>query len=92
VCKGGLRWCFEWAGSDVEMLALCSCSAGKFVRQRRFGVFAVVICCNHGLNALSHGSVMLCMLQGSREYIVVRLSHRGSVAASEKAGAGKRCV
>ena len=48
------------------------------------------MCCDHGPDALGCGCGMLYMLQGSREYIGVRLSHRGSVAASEKAGTGKR--
>ena len=77
-------------GSDVEMVALCSCLAGKRVSGRRFGAFEVVMCCNHGRDALGCGCGMFCMLQGSREYILVRLSRRGSVAASEKAGTGKR--
>jgi hypothetical protein len=46
------------------------------------------MCCDHGRDALGCGCGMLCMLHGSREYIGVRLSHRGSVAASEKAGTG----
>ena len=39
---------------------------------------------------VARGCGMSCMLQGSREYILARLSRRGSVAASEKAGTGKR--
>ena len=77
-------------GSDVEMFALCSCLAGKCVRERRFGAFGVVKCCNHGPDAVSCGCAMYCMLQGSREYILDRLSHRGSVVVSEKAGTGRR--
>ena len=77
-------------GSDVEMLALCLCLAGKCVRERRFGAFGVVKCCNHGPDAVSCGCAMYCMLQGSREYILDRLSHRGSVVVSEKAGTGRR--
>ena len=46
------------------------------------------MCCNHGRDALGCGCGMFCMLQGSREYILARLSRRGSVAASEKAGTG----
>ncbi len=42
------------------------------------------MCCDHGRDALGCCCGMLCMLHGSREYICVRLSHRGSVAASEK--------
>ena len=60
------------------------------MRERRLGAFGVVKCCNHGRDALGCGCGMFCMLQGSREYIGVRLSHRISVAASEKAGTGKR--
>ena len=48
------------------------------------------MCCNHGRDALGCGCGMFCMLPGSREYILARLSRRGSVAASEKAGTGKR--
>ena len=77
-------------GSDVEMLALCSCLAGKRVREKHFGAFEVMMCCNHGRDALGCGCGMFCMLQGSREYILVRLGRRGSVTASEKAGTGKR--
>ena len=77
-------------GFDVEMLALCSCLAGKRVRERRFGAFEVVMCCDHGRDALGWDCGMFCMLQGSREYILVRLGRRGSVAVSEKAVTGKR--
>ena len=77
-------------GSDVEMLALCSCLAGKCVREGCFGAFGVVKCCNHGPDALSCACAMYCMLQGSRKYILDRLSHRGSVVVSEKAGTGRQ--
>ena len=57
---------------------------------RRFGAFGVMKCCKHGPDALSCACAMFCMLQGSREYILDRLSHRGSVVVSEKAGTGKQ--
>ena len=44
----------------------------------------------HGPDALSCACAMYCMLQGSREYILGRLSHRGLVVVYEKAGAGRR--
>ena len=88
LCVQGKPALVFWMGSDVEMLALCSCLAGKRVWERRFGAFEVVMCCDHGRDALGCGCGMICMLQGSREYILARLSHRISVAASEKAGTG----
>ena len=42
-------------GSDIEMLALCLCLAGICVRERRFGAFGVVKCCNDGPDAVSCG-------------------------------------
>ena len=59
-------------------------------RGARFGAFGVVKWCNDGPDALSCACAMYCMLQGSREYILDRLSHRGSVVVSEKAGTGRR--
>ena len=79
VCEESLRWCFEWALMSRCLLCVPIKSLPSFVGNcipSSIIVLLVVVCC-----ACSYRDQ-------AREYIGVRLSHRGSVAASEKADTG----